>query len=60
MVVFFADPDYKKFLESLENPTVESSPPIERYIEEIEAKEKELKGTTWMNFDIFEKPVKML
>ncbi|KAH9371250.1 hypothetical protein HPB48_020698 [Haemaphysalis longicornis] len=38
------DPEYLKFLESLEQPEEVSLPSIDTYIEEIEAREKEMKA----------------
>ncbi|XP_076337691.1 uncharacterized protein LOC143239923 isoform X2 [Tachypleus tridentatus] len=38
------DPDYLKFLESLQSPEEMSLPSAEAYLEEIEAKERELKA----------------
>ncbi|XP_075747380.1 UPF3 regulator of nonsense mediated mRNA decay isoform X4 [Rhipicephalus microplus] len=38
------DPEYIKFLESLEQPEEVTLPPIDTYIEEIEAREKEIKA----------------
>lgn len=46
------DPEYLKFLESLEQPEEVSLPSIDTYIEEIESREKEIKGTdcsAWCN-----------
>lgn len=38
------DPEYIKFLETLEQPEEVSLPPLETYIEEIEAREREMKA----------------
>jgi len=40
----YADPDYVKFLDALQNPEYEEIVSIETYLEQLEAKEREAKG----------------
>ena len=40
----YADPDYVKFLDALQNPAYEEIVSIETYLEQLEAKEREAKG----------------
>ena len=47
------DADYVKFLEQLENAEAESVPPPEAYLEEIEARARDLKGLSPTSQRIF-------
>ena len=42
--IYQIDPDYLKFLESLTQTENESIPAVETFLEEIEVRERELKG----------------
>ena len=49
MCQYVSDGEYLKFLESLEHPdSDEVVVPIETYLEELEAKEKESKGNSFL------------
>lgn len=43
-MIWKLDPDYLKFFETLKNPDDVALPSAEAYLEEIESREKELKG----------------
>ena len=44
MCVLCADNDYKRFLESVENPEPEPTVSLDSYLEELEEKERQIKG----------------
>ena len=47
--IFVTDSDYVKFLDSLDHPDSDDVVPIETYLEELEAKEREVKGNEIKN-----------
>lgn len=51
LLISGTDSDYKRFLETLQNPEPESSVSIDTYLEELEERERQQKGeTVWQSF----------
>lgn len=45
VLLYSLDADYLKFLDSLQNPETEDVMSMDTYLEKLEAKEREAKGT---------------